>query len=117
VVKYMARTQTARIGITDEEMFAALVKLAHNKAVGVDGASDQVFHTIRKTAKAEGLHTLSWLTRKTEELVNNPHWPEWFGCARVIPLSKDGSNYPDVNNTRTIAVLPTYTKLVELIIL
>ena len=43
--------------------------------------------------------------------------PDYFMKARLVLLSKDGTNYPPIDKTRPISILPAITKLFELSIL
>ena len=50
-------------------------------------------------------------------LIQGPYFPAYLTTARVVPLSKDGTPYPNLDNIRTIAVLPAVSKLLELHVL
>ena len=43
--------------------------------------------------------------------------PSYLNIARMIPLSKEATAYPEVGNIRTIAVLPAISKIWEKILL
>ena len=60
---------------------------------------------------------LSFLAKKAESLLNSNIWPKYIGTAKYIPLSKSMSAFPKSDEIRTIAVLPSWAKVIELKIL
>ena len=58
--------------------------------------------------------------RLQKHFIEYLHWseiPEYFMKAKLILISKEDTEYPEIENTRPISVLPTITKIFELSIL
>ena len=84
---------------------------ATNKAVGTDGISGKFFKDWDKTTliKRLKIHFIKYL--QESEI------PEYYMEVRLILISKDDTEYPEISKTRPISVLPTITKIFELSIL
>ena len=81
---------------------------ATNKAVGTDGIPEKFFKDWDKTTliKRLKIHFSKYL--QESEI------PEYYMEARLILISKDDTEYPEISKTRPISVLPTITKIFEL---
>jgi hypothetical protein len=90
----------------------AINKLSRNKAKGVDGLKDI---QIRAASKKD--QVLQKITNCFNEWLQNNHNPNYLKRARVVPLSKENTKYPQTGNIRPIAIYPSVTKLFEQAIL
>ncbi len=75
---------------------------------------DKLSDTFYKNLNSENREYLAQLLK---ELLERKTWPKYLCQAKFIALSKTSSNYPKVEDTRTIALLNTLYKLIELIVL
>ena len=104
--------------ISSAELSVAIARLSKNKAVGVDGLSDNTLHEVVKlTLKKDGIDGLNLITGKINSIFASRSWPKYIGTARFIPLSKTSEEYPSIEQVRTIAILPAISKLLELCIM
>ena len=55
--------------------------------------------------------------KQIESWINNHNTPSYLKHSRLIPLSKSNSQYPNVGDVRTIAVLPAFSKIHEKLLL
>ena len=82
-----------------------------NKAAGIDNIPAKFYKGHNKDLIA---------IRLKEHFAKYLHWsevPKYFMEARLVLISKEDTEYPEIENTRPISVLPTITKIFELSIL
>ena len=85
---------------------------------GVDCLPDRVFHDlIKHHHKSQADALVQQMCRALNSFLADPVWPRYFATAKVVPLSKTDSSFLHHKDIRTIAVLPTITKIFELRIL
>ena len=94
-----------------------MARLSKGKAAGIDGLNDNMLHSISQIGIKKELTGLKFIAEKIEEILNSVMWPSYLGTARFIPLSKINSPFPKADQIRTIAVLPAWSKIIELSIL
>ena len=82
-----------------------------NKAAGIDNIPAKFYKGHNKDLIAIRLkeHFAKYLHRSEV--------PKYFMEARLVLISKEDTEYPEIENTRPISVLPTITKIFELSIL
>ena len=97
--------------ITNEEIVLELNNL-RKRAVGVDGLNSA---TLKSASHSEAVVCKLRIT--CQQWLDNGQIPEYLKQAKVIPLSKETTMFPQVGNIRTIAVLPAITKVYEKLIL
>ena len=85
---------------------------ATNKAAGLDGIPGELY----KITKINEL-LLERLQLHFTEYTRCMSVPDYFMKAKLILISKDGTEYPKIDETRPISILPTITKVFELTIL
>ena len=85
---------------------------------GVDCLPDRVFsELVKHHNKSRSDDLVQQMCRALNSFLADPVWPRYFSTAKVVPLSKTDSSFPNHKDIRTIAVLPTITKVFELRIL
>ena len=87
-------------------------KWAINKATGIDWIPGEFY---KDTSNKEII--TKKLQEHFENYLRNMEVPDYFMKAKLCLISKDGTEYPEIDNIRPISVLPTITKIFELSIL
>ena len=85
---------------------------AVNKASGIDNIPGEFYKNA--IMKAEIINRLQQHFKK---YTYNMTVPDYFMKAKLILISKDGTEYPEIDKIRPISILPTITKIFELSIL
>ena len=94
-----------------------LERVAKRKAVGVDGVSGEWIILNKdedddlKSIKIEKLRTVF------KEVIQTSSIPDFWMKSKIVLISKENNNTPEIMNTRPIAILPVITKAFELSIL
>ena len=57
------------------------------------------------------------LAKHFKEYIFKGEVPKYFMISRLLLISKTKDEYPEINNTRPISILPTITKMFEASIL
>ena len=85
---------------------------APNKATGIDNMPGIVFkdNTYKKEIKSR-------LEKHFTDYLHKSNIPKYFMEARLILISKEDTEYPSIEKTRPISILPTITKIFELSII
>ena len=92
-------------------------RVAKRKAVGVDGVSGEWIRINKdedddlKSIKIEKLRTVF------KEVIQTSSIPEFWMKSKIVLISKENNNTPEIMNSRPIAILPAITKAFELSIL
>lgn len=97
---------------SQQVIWKALKKLSQNKASGLDLLPDY-FLKDQKVSKS----ILTKLTLTFNLWLSGTPLPDYLRVGRIFCLSKERTEYPSVGGIRTIAILPTTTKLYELSLL
>ena len=87
-------------------------KIAKDKACGPDAVPGEIFKISEIENELKHKLRISF-----ENYLRLWKIPDYFMKARLILLSKDGTNQPDIEKTRPIRILPVITKVFELWIL
>ena len=85
---------------------------AINKASGIDNIPGEFYKNA--IMKAEIINRLQ---QHFKEYTYNMTVPDYFMKAKLILISKDGTEYPEIDKIRPTSILPTITKIFELSIL
>ena len=86
--------------------------MATHKAPGLDGLTDLHIKQLRLTKNFDVT-----LMDRLNSWLKNCAIPKYVKTARIITLSKDATNFPKYGQIKLIAILPTFYKLFEQIIL
>ena len=90
----------------------AIESIAKNKAVGFDLIPGEMY---KNEELREELKTR--LAKHFKEYIFKGKVPKYFMISRLLLISKTKDEYPEINNTRPISILPTITKMFEASIL
>ena len=90
----------------------AIDSITRNKACGLDHIPGELFkiHKWRIDIKER-------IKKHFTEYITKAEVPEYFMEARLVLFSKDGTNYPSIDKTLPISILPSITKMLEISIL
>ena len=94
-----------------------LERVAKRKAVGVDGVLGELIRLNKdedddlKSIKIGKLRTVF------REVIQTSSIPDFWMKSKIVLISKENNNTPEIMNTRPIAILPPITKAFELSIL
>ena len=86
--------------------------IATNKAWGIDSIPGEFY----KTSEARN-EIKNRISTHFELYIHREEIPEYFMQAKLVLISKDGSDHPPIGKIRPISVLPSITKMFELSIL
>ena len=82
--------------------------IARNKAVGYDLISGEMYKDLLTRKE------LKWrLTKWFKEYIWIGRVQEYFIISKLVLISKTNQEYPEINYTRPINILPTITKMFE----
>ena len=99
--------------MNDDHLHLAIKRLSSGKAVGVDGLRDLVLkHAVKNVVGCKDK-----LKVVMQQWLNGKPLPRYVTTAKTFFLSKESSEYPETGNVRIISVLPSITKLYELVLL
>ena len=86
--------------------------------MGIDSLPDVELHKLVQLKNEDGDEIgAELLAEKATMILNSDIWPSYLGTARYIALAKVPSTHPLASDTRTIAILPAWSKVIENIIL
>ena len=105
-----ADNQDVDRSISGTEVDRALSCLG-NKATGIDGLD---YATLKE--KSYRIALVYKLTTVFNRWWNGQDLPAYLKVARIVSLSKDGTEAPPEGDIRTIAIIPQLTKVYETII-
>ena len=96
---------------------AGLTNIASRKAVGIDNVPGEWIKINPFINVETNMIKLEKLQKVFKYWIETGYVPDFWMISKIILLSKENSDTPEVNNTRPIAILPSITKVFELSIL
>ena len=93
-----------------------LMTLARNKATGIDKVPGEWIRVTNENNDIDKMKT-TFINNIFVDWVKNKNIPNFWMRSKLILISKEENNSPEVHNTRPIAILPSITKAFEISII